>query len=177
MELWVLLTLCHLRTLLCPSALWKAKKQKSSGLAKVLLRASPSSSQLLGSGTKQVFRVQQVIAYVCLSLKDMVLKPAHWDRAGKLEIIHLNPHGRMCLASTAGLCISALTNPHMLSGSQLEVVRSEASHPHHSQITANSMASVNKGADRGLSDFWKIFLNEKEDMTVPMNSGGEGYCR
>lgn len=45
-----------------------------------------------------------------LSLKDMFLKPAQWDRAGKLEYYSFEP------TWTAGLCISALTNPHMLSG-------------------------------------------------------------
>lgn len=85
----------------------------------------------------------------------------------------------MCLASPADLCISALTNPHMLSGKvswRLCAARPAVPTTVRS-LPANFAASVNEGAARCLSDVWKIFLNEKEDMTAPMNSEGEGYCR
>lgn len=113
-----------------------------------------------------------------LSLKDMVLKPAYLDRAGKLKYYSFEAT-RKNVSSQHGrpLHQRSDSSTHALRKSQQQAVSSEASRPHHSQIPANSAAFVNKGAAHCLSDFWKIFLNEKEDMTIPMNSGGEGYCR
>lgn len=111
------------------------------------------------------------------SLKYMFSKPVHLDRAGRLKYYSFEPT-RKNVSSQYDRPLHQRTDSttHALGKSQLQVVSSEASHPHHSQIPANSAASVNEGTAHCLSDFWKIFLNEKEAMTVPMNSGG-GYRR
>lgn len=112
-----------------------------------------------------------------LSLTDMVLKPAHLDRAGKLKYYSFEAT-RKNVSSQHGRPLHQRpdSSTHALRKSQRQVVSSEASRPHHSQIPANFATSVNKGAAHCLSDFWKIFLNEKEDITIPMNSGGERAC-
>lgn len=82
-----------------------------------------------------------------LSLKDVFLKPAHLDRAGKLKYYSFEPTWKN-VSSQHGRPLHQRTDSstHALRKSQLQVVSSEASRPQHSQIPANSAASVNEGA-------------------------------